>query len=111
MTMQEQCDLELEMLEHFKLSVKEPYTYTNADGTKAHGTRTKHPDMQAAVKALKISQSFLLLAQSNDPPVDLEEMVLSIRYRMGYGWWTWLFIRHFAIPIIKWLWNTYHNNK
>jgi hypothetical protein len=111
MTMQEQCALELEMLEHFGFVREYDHVTKNIDGTFTTRKERACDDMQEVNKALDISQSFMTFAQSDDPPLDLEEMVLSIRYEMGYGWWAWLFVRHFAVPIIKWLWKRYHETK
>ena len=69
--------------------------------------KLKHPEK--ASKAIDISTAFFSLTEIPDAPIDCEEMVLAIRYKMGYGWLAWFFVRNFAIPIIKWLWAKYHN--
>ena len=96
------------MLDHFKLLPNEWKAATKYVPTSVLRTTKQLP--QRAVKALNISQAFLELA--NDviaSPVDVEEMILAVRYKLGYSWFAWFFFRNFAIPIIRWLWNRYHN--
>jgi hypothetical protein len=71
--------------------------------------RTTKQLPKRAVKALSISQAFIELANDEvDSPIDVNEMTLAIRYKMGYGFWAWFLFKNFAIPIIKWLWAKYH---
>ena len=107
MSVSEQCGIEREMLDHFKLLPDEWKDAASVTTTR-HLHRTKHLPKKAA-NALDISQSFFSLAETTDAPVDCEEMILAIRYKMGYGWLAWFLFKNFAIPIIKWLWKRYHN--
>lgn len=107
MSVGEFCVVEMQMLDHFKLLPDEWKTATNVTSA-PHLRRTKHLPKKAK-DALTISQSFFSLAEIPDAPIDCEEMVLAIRYQMGYGWLAWFFFKNFAIPIIKWLWKRYHN--
>lgn len=107
MSVGEFCVIEMQMLDHFKLLPDEWKTATNAT-TAPHLRRTKQLPNKAK-DALSISQSFFSLTEIPDAPIDCEEMVLAIRYRMGYGFWAWFFFKNFAIPIIKWLWVKYHS--
>jgi hypothetical protein len=111
MTMQEQCALEAEMLEHFGLVREYEHTTRTVDGVTTTRRERVTDDMLAVNKALAISQAFLSLAEAEDAPIDRDEMILAIRYKMGYGWWAWIFVKHFAIPIIKWLWKRYHTDR
>jgi len=99
----EQCELEDRMLIHFELLPQE-WRGIKSPSLKRY---SKHFPKQA-YSAISISQAFFAVTET-DGPIDAEEMVLAIRYRLGYGWWAWLLIRSFAVPIIKWLWNQYHN--
>lgn len=105
MTMYEQCTLETEMIEHFKLIDSDQ----SAPSSKLQSKHVRRLPAKA-VKALSISQAFLSLANDEvDAPLDVEEMILAIRYKMGYGWVAWFLFKNFAVPIIKWLWNRFHN--
>lgn len=106
MSVSEQCDLERRMLERFELLPAEWRTATNAT-TAPHLRRTKQLPKKAK-DALTISQTFFRIAELPDAPVDAREMELAIRYELSYGWFAWFFVRNFAWPIIKWLWNEYH---
>jgi len=103
MSISEQCDLERKMLEHFKLL---PDEWKTAPANRTILSTKQLP--KRAAQALTISQAFFRLAELPDAPVDAREMELAIRYEMGYGWLGWLLFKHFAWPIIKWLWNEYH---
>ena len=103
MSVSEQCDLEMRMLERFELLTPEWKTAP----ANASIRYTKQLPKRAA-QALTISQSFFRLAELPDAPVDAREMELAIRYEMGYSWLAWFFFRNFAWPIVKWLWAEYH---
>ena len=107
MSVGEFCVVEMQMLEHFKLLPDEWKTATNAT-TAPHLRRTKQLPKRAK-DALTISQAFFSLTEITDAPIDCEEMILAVRFKMGYGWLAWFLFKNFAIPIIKWLWNRYHN--
>ena len=107
MSVSEQCLLEMAMLEHFNLLPVDVEDTSSVNGSR-HPRKVKRLPKKGA-DALKISQSFFSLAETTDAPVDCEEMILAIRYRMGYGWLAWFLFKNFAIPIIKWLWKRYHN--
>jgi len=106
MSVSEQCDLERKMLDEFKL----------LDGhwkntpRHVHLSQVRHAKQlpKRAAQALTISQAFFRLAELPDAPVDAREMELAIRYELSYTWLGWLLFKHFAWPIIKWLWNEYH---
>jgi len=102
MSVSEQCTLEFMMLEHFKLLPPEWKT-----GPTDKTTAKRLP--KRAAQALDISQAFFRLAELPDAPIDAKEMELAIRYQLGYSFWAWFFFKNFAVPIIKWLWNHYHN--
>ncbi len=106
MSVSEQCSLEREMLDHFKL-LDGHWKNTPREVQFSKVKNTKHLPKRA-VQALDISQAFFRIAELPDAPVDAREMELAIRYEMGYGWLAWFFFRNFAWPIIKWLWNEYH---
>jgi hypothetical protein len=107
MNMQEACNLEADMLDHFKLLPDNWKVATKYVPTSVLRTTKQLP--KRAVKALSISQAFIELANDEaDPPIDVNEMTLAIRYKMGYGFWAWFLFKNFAIPIIKWLWAKYH---
>lgn len=108
MTMTEQCALEAEMLEHFGFVREYGHVTQTVDGVITTRKERVTDNMLEVNKALSISQAFLSLAGSEDAPIDREEMILAIRYKLGYGWWAWFFFKNFAIPIIKWLWQRYH---
>lgn len=101
MTVSEQSDIESRMLEHFGLA------QMVTTGTR----RTwRIKDVKRSTEAVQLSQAFFALSNPDDidSPICAEEMILAIRYKLGYGWWAWFFFKNFAIPIIKWLWNEYH---
>jgi len=102
MSVSEQCDLERRMLERFELLPAEWRT-----ATAPHLRRTKQLPKKAK-DALTISQTFFRIAELPDAPVDAREMELAIRYQLGYGFWAWFLFKHFAWPIIKFLWLEYH---
>ena len=107
MNMQEACHLEADMLDHFKLLPGNWKAATKYVSTSVLRTTKQLP--KRAVKALSISQAFIELANDEvGPPIDVDEMTLAIRYKMGYGFWAWFLFKNFAIPIIKWLWAKYH---
>ena len=108
--MTEQCALENKMLQHFGFVRIYEHCERSVDGVITTRRERITDDMLEVNKALAISQAFFDLSDPDKPdsPIDPEEMVLAIRYKMGYGWWAWLFVKHFAIPIIRWLWNEYH---
>lgn len=107
MSLNEQCDLEQRMLQHFQLLPDEW-----KDAASVTSTRNLHRTKQfpkRARQALDISQAFFSLAiDEHWMPIDREEMTLAIRYKLGYGWLAWLLFRTFAVPIIRWLWNEWH---
>jgi hypothetical protein len=103
MSVSEQCTLEREMLERFELL---PPEWKTAPTDKTVLTAKRLP--KRAVQALTISQTFFRLAELPDAPVDAREMELAIRYELSYTWLGWLLFKHFAWPIIKWLWQEYN---
>lgn len=109
MSVSEQCTLEREMLLHFKLAAERRHENYHANGEITSSKVFSIHDANGAGKAIEISQMFFSLAETTDAPIDCEEMVLAIRYRMGYSWIAWFFFKNFAIPIIKYLWKRYHN--
>lgn len=109
MSVSEQSSLEREMLLHFRFAEKRR-EYTHHDSGRCTSCEVfSIRDDSGATKAITISQMFFSLAETPDAPIDCEEMILAIRYKLGYGWWAWFFFKNFAIPIIKWLWARYHN--
>ena len=108
MNVQQACNLEADMLDHFKLLPDNWKAATKYVSTSVLRTTKQLP--KRAVKALSVSQAFIELANDEvDSPLDVEEMILAIRYKMGYGWVAWFIFKNFAVPIIKWLWDRYHN--
>jgi len=103
MSVAEQCDLEREMLERFELL---PPEWRTAPANRTILSTKQLP--KRAAQALTISQAFFRLAELPDAPVDAREMELAIRYELSYTWLGWLLFKHFAVPIISWLWNEYH---
>ena len=110
MSINQQSDLSFDMLLHFGLAeeVKSNPVHPNGGTMTSRHFKLKH--IAKANKAIDISTAFFSLTEITDAPIDCEEMELAIRYKMGYGWLAWLFFKHFAIPIIKWLWKRYHDD-
>ena len=110
MSINQQSDLSFDMLLHFGLAeeVKSNPVHPNGGTMTSRHFKLKH--VEKANKAIDISTAFFSLTEITDAPIDCEEMVLAIRYKMGYGWLAWFFVRNFAIPIIKWLWAKYHDD-
>lgn len=109
MSVKEACDLEADMLDHFKLLPDEWKAATKYVPTSVLRTTKQLP--KRAVKALGVSQAFISLTNDVvDAPLDVDEMILAIRYQLGYGWWAWFLFKNFAVPIIRWLWSRYHND-
>lgn len=109
MSVSEQSSLEREMLLHFKFAAESRHERRHANGEITSSKVFSIHDANGAGRAITISQAFFSLAETPDAPIDCEEMILAIRYKLGYGWWAWFFFKNFAIPIIKWLWDKYHN--
>lgn len=109
MTVREACTLECDMLEHFELMPSEWKSATKY--VPASVLRTTRQLPKRAAKALDISQAFIeLVNDPTDAPLCMEEMILAVRYKMGYGWWAWFVFSKFAVPIIRWLWRRYHSS-
>ncbi len=108
MSVSEQCELEERMLEHFGYRGDTNVYSLTKDGTIRTVKVKKILNEKKAGQALTISLAFFHIAELPDAPVDAREMELAIRYELSYTWLGWLLFKHFARPIIRFLWNEYH---
>lgn len=109
----EQKMFERELLRELGYADEEQLITYNANGTSTVETHWKIRDghERDTAKALRIARTFnAIMNNEAEQPACLDDLILEVRYKMGYGWLAWFFFKTFAIPVIKWLWNRYHSS-
>ena len=113
LTYAEQKMFERELLRDLGYADEEQSITYNANGTSTVETHWKIREGhdRNVVKALRLARTFNMIVNNEaEQPACFDDLVLEVRYKMGYGWLAWFLLKNFAIPVLRWLWNRYHNS-
>ena len=111
LTLNEQVALTKDLLTEFGYAEEILQSSTSRDGKRTERKQWHIHDKRNADRSMKIAEAFIeIVNDENNQPATLDDAINDVRYKMGYGWLAWLLVRNFAIPVIKWLWNRYHNS-